>query len=72
MFCSGLLEFYNLNWFFCKVLVKLFDIIWCWFLLFFRYGNLYLKLAKSSMEKGADYAKNEIQRLEGMLRKVIY
>ncbi|RHN49178.1 putative protein disulfide-isomerase [Medicago truncatula] len=36
-----------------------------------RYGNLYLKLAKSSMVKGADYAKNEIQRLEGMLRKSV-
>ncbi|GAU11439.1 hypothetical protein TSUD_344300, partial [Trifolium subterraneum] len=35
------------------------------------YGNLYLKLAKTSMEKGADYPKSEIQRLEGMLRKSI-
>lgn len=37
-----------------------------------RYGNLYLKLAKNSMEKGTDYAKNEIQRLERMLEKVIH
>ncbi|XP_057439045.1 probable protein disulfide-isomerase A6 [Lotus japonicus] len=36
-----------------------------------RYGNLYLKLAKNSMEKGADYAKNEIQRLERLLEKSI-
>lgn len=26
LICSGLLEFYNLNWFFCEALVKLFDI----------------------------------------------
>lgn len=37
-----------------------------------RHGDLYLKLAKKGMEKGADYAKNEIQRLERMLEKVIY
>ncbi|NP_001312300.1 probable protein disulfide-isomerase A6 precursor [Nicotiana tabacum] len=36
-----------------------------------RYGKIYLKAAKSSMEKGADYAKNEIQRLERMLAKSI-
>ncbi|XP_020212395.1 probable protein disulfide-isomerase A6 [Cajanus cajan] len=36
-----------------------------------RYGNLYLKLAKKGMEKGADYAKNEIQRLDRMLEKSI-
>lgn len=29
-----------------------------------------MKAAKSSLEKGADYAKNEIQRLERMLEKV--
>ncbi|KAK6911638.1 Thioredoxin domain, partial [Dillenia turbinata] len=34
-----------------------------------RYGNIYLKAAKSSIEKGSDYAKNEIQRLERMLDK---
>uniref|UniRef100_A0A0R0ERR6 protein disulfide-isomerase n=1 Tax=Glycine max TaxID=3847 RepID=A0A0R0ERR6_SOYBN len=34
-----------------------------------RHGDLYLKLAKKGMEKGADYAKNEIQRLERMLEK---
>lgn len=37
----------------------------------FRYGSLYLKLAKSGMEKGADYAKNESHRLERMLKKVL-
>ncbi|XP_059313279.1 probable protein disulfide-isomerase A6 [Lycium ferocissimum] len=36
-----------------------------------RYGKIYLKAAKSSMEKGADYANNEIQRLERMLAKSI-
>ncbi|KAJ1417172.1 Thioredoxin-like superfamily [Sesbania bispinosa] len=36
-----------------------------------RYGNIYLKLAKNSMEKGAGYAKNEIQRIERMLEKSI-
>jgi hypothetical protein len=71
IFCSGLLEFYNLKCGFCEALVNCFDIMWCSFLCF-RYGNLYLKLAKTSMEKGADYPKNEIQRLEGMLQKVIY
>ncbi|CAJ1869196.1 unnamed protein product [Sphenostylis stenocarpa] len=36
-----------------------------------RYGNLYLKLAKKSMEQGSDYAKNEILRLDRMLEKSI-
>ncbi|KAL3538253.1 hypothetical protein ACH5RR_001619 [Cinchona calisaya] len=36
-----------------------------------RYGKIYLKSAKSCLEKGADYAKNEIQRLERMLAKTI-
>lgn len=36
-----------------------------------RYGKIYIKAAKSCMEKGADYAKNEIQRLERMLSKAI-
>ncbi|BAT86113.1 probable protein disulfide-isomerase A6 [Vigna umbellata] len=36
-----------------------------------RYGSLYLKLAKKSMEKGTDYAKNEILRLDRMLEKSI-
>jgi len=36
-----------------------------------RYGSLYLKLAKKSMEKGTDYANNEILRLDRMLEKVI-
>ncbi|KAG5073103.1 hypothetical protein JHK86_008314 [Glycine max] len=36
-----------------------------------RHGDLYLKLAKKGIEKGADYAKNEIQRLERMLEKSI-
>ncbi|KAI8531665.1 hypothetical protein RHMOL_Rhmol11G0153800 [Rhododendron molle] len=36
-----------------------------------RYGKIYLKAAKSCMEKGADYAKNEIQRMERMLNKAI-
>ncbi|KAE9446658.1 hypothetical protein C3L33_21455, partial [Rhododendron williamsianum] len=35
------------------------------------YGKIYLKAAKSCMEKGADYAKNEIQRVERMLNKAI-
>lgn len=61
-----------------SVLVCLSFVIWIAFVLIrfvlfcFRHGNLYLKLMKSSMEKGENYAKNEIQRLEGMLRKVIY
>ncbi|XP_027107914.1 probable protein disulfide-isomerase A6 [Coffea arabica] len=36
-----------------------------------RYGKIYLKAAKSCLEKGADYAKNEIERLERMLAKAI-
>ncbi|XP_057503564.1 probable protein disulfide-isomerase A6 [Actinidia eriantha] len=36
-----------------------------------RYGKIYLKAAKSCMDKGADYANNEIQRLERMLKKAI-
>ncbi|KAG9156698.1 hypothetical protein Leryth_006661 [Lithospermum erythrorhizon] len=36
-----------------------------------RYGKIYLKAAKSSMEKGADYAKNEIQRLDRILSKAV-
>lgn len=36
----------------------------------FRYGKFYLKAAKSSLSKGGDYAKNEIQRLERILSKV--
>ncbi|KAK6915662.1 Endoplasmic reticulum resident protein 29, C-terminal [Dillenia turbinata] len=36
-----------------------------------RYGEIYLKAAKNSIEKGADYAKNELQRLERMLDKFI-
>lgn len=45
-----------------------------WYVLFVctRHGDLYLKLAKKGIEKGADYAKNEIQRLERMLEKVIH
>lgn len=36
-----------------------------------RYGKIYLKAAKNSWEKGADYAKKEVQRLERMLEKSI-
>ncbi|KAA8536768.1 hypothetical protein F0562_029246 [Nyssa sinensis] len=36
-----------------------------------RYGKIYLKAAKSCTEKGADYAKNEVQRIERMLAKSI-
>ncbi|CAA2966304.1 probable disulfide-isomerase A6 [Olea europaea subsp. europaea] len=36
-----------------------------------RYGKIYVKAAKSCMEKGSDYAKNEIQRLDRMLAKSI-
>nr|CAD1816905.1 unnamed protein product [Ananas comosus var. bracteatus] len=32
-----------------------------------RYGKVYLKAAKSCLDKGTDYAKNEIQRLQRML-----
>lgn len=38
----------------------------------FRYGKIYLKAAKSCLEKGADYANNEVQRLERMLKKVSF
>ncbi len=41
------------------------------FFSFQRYGKFYLKAAKNSLEKGADYAKNEIQRLERILEKVL-
>ncbi|KAL1809475.1 hypothetical protein ACET3Z_026465 [Daucus carota] len=34
-----------------------------------RYGRIYLKSAKSFMDKGADYAKNEIQQLDHVLAK---
>ncbi|KAK7392261.1 hypothetical protein VNO78_20693 [Psophocarpus tetragonolobus] len=36
-----------------------------------RYGKIYLKAAKNYMEKGSDYAKNEIQRLQRILDKSI-
>ncbi|CAI9768919.1 unnamed protein product [Fraxinus pennsylvanica] len=36
-----------------------------------RYGKIYVKAAKSCMERGSEYAKNEIQRLERMLAKSI-
>ncbi|KAM0948483.1 putative protein disulfide-isomerase [Dioscorea sansibarensis] len=36
-----------------------------------RYGKIYAKSAKSCIEKGADYAKNEIERLQRMLEKSI-
>ncbi|KAG5251887.1 protein disulfide-isomerase [Salix suchowensis] len=36
-----------------------------------RYGKIYLKAAKSCMVKGADYAKNEIERLQRLLEKSI-
>ncbi|KAM7474279.1 hypothetical protein LguiB_021522 [Lonicera macranthoides] len=36
-----------------------------------RYAKIYLKAAKSCMDKGSDYAKNEIQRLERLLAKSI-
>ena len=35
-----------------------------------RFGKTYLKAAKSCIEKGSDYAKNEIERLQRMLEKV--
>lgn len=35
-----------------------------------RYGKIYVKAAKSSLEKGSDYAKNEVLRLERILAKV--
>lgn len=36
-----------------------------------RYGKIYLKAAKSCMEKGSDYAKNEVERLQRILDKSI-
>ena len=36
----------------------------------YRYGKIYSKAAKNCMAKGADYAKNEIERLQRMLQKV--
>ncbi|KAJ7973037.1 Protein disulfide isomerase-like 2-2 [Quillaja saponaria] len=36
-----------------------------------RYGKIYLKAAKNSLEKGSDYAKNEIQRIQRILEKSI-
>ncbi|KAL9385076.1 hypothetical protein Peur_022086 [Populus x canadensis] len=36
-----------------------------------RYGKIYSKAAKNCMAKGADYAKNEIERLQRMLQKTI-
>ncbi|CAI8603726.1 unnamed protein product [Vicia faba] len=36
-----------------------------------RYGKIYLKTAKNHLEKGSDYAKKEIQRLERILEKSI-
>nr|XP_043625468.1 probable protein disulfide-isomerase A6 [Erigeron canadensis] len=35
-----------------------------------RYGKVYVKVAKTSLSKGNNYAKNEIQRLERILAKV--
>ena len=37
----------------------------------FSYGKIYLKAAKNYLGKGSDYAKNEIQRLQRILDKVI-
>ncbi|PIN02110.1 Thioredoxin/protein disulfide isomerase [Handroanthus impetiginosus] len=36
-----------------------------------RYGKIYVKAAKSCLDKGSDYAKNEVLRLERMLSKSI-
>ncbi|KAJ6940865.1 protein disulfide-isomerase A6 [Populus alba x Populus x berolinensis] len=36
-----------------------------------RHGKIYLKAAKTCMVKGADYAKNEIERLQRILEKSI-
>ncbi|KAK9280835.1 hypothetical protein L1049_003725 [Liquidambar formosana] len=36
-----------------------------------RYGKIYLKVAKNCIEKGADYAKKEIDRLQRILDKSI-
>lgn len=38
---------------------------------FARYGKIYVKAAKSCLEKGSDFSKNEILRLERMLAKSI-
>ncbi|KAF5726358.1 protein disulfide-isomerase like 2-1-like [Tripterygium wilfordii] len=35
-----------------------------------RYGKIYLKAAKSTLEKGTDYPKKEIERLQRILEKV--
>ena len=39
-------------------------------LLVVRYGKIYLKAAKSCLEKGSDYPKKEIERLQRILDKV--
>lgn len=39
-------------------------------LLVVRYGKIYLKAAKSCLNKGADYPKKEIERLQRILDKV--
>ncbi|RDX81869.1 hypothetical protein CR513_37405 [Mucuna pruriens] len=36
-----------------------------------RYGKIYLKAANNYLEKGSDYAKNEIQRLQRILDKSV-
>ncbi|KAH6762499.1 thioredoxin family protein [Perilla frutescens var. hirtella] len=36
-----------------------------------RYGKIYVKAAKSCLDKGSDYAKNEVLRLERILSKSI-
>ncbi|XP_042054821.1 probable protein disulfide-isomerase A6 isoform X2 [Salvia splendens] len=36
-----------------------------------RYGKIYMKAAKSCMDKGSDYAKNEILRLDRIIAKSI-
>ncbi|MED6206549.1 hypothetical protein PIB30_027901 [Stylosanthes scabra] len=36
-----------------------------------RYGKIYVKAAQKFKEKGSDYAKNEIQRLERILEKAV-
>ncbi|KAL6560588.1 hypothetical protein OROGR_004147 [Orobanche gracilis] len=36
-----------------------------------RYANIYVKAAKSCLDKGSDYAKNEVLRLERILDKAI-
>ncbi|CAI0446640.1 unnamed protein product [Linum tenue] len=36
-----------------------------------KYGEIYVKSARSCMQKGSDYPKNEIQRLERLLEKSI-